>query len=197
MYIPHDIIDIIESYTRYYNLYNFINNNGNITVHCDNCYQKIQKWNNNNKMIYELQNFNNNLIDQFKLELTTLSELHIINDIFFLNIKYHKIHKIFCNLCLKHDIGKGCIYDNLIYSTCDYLYISQRHFNIIKLNDFFFHKDTIENFHRLSYSFCNDGFLYLNVINCRHDIIFNLSHLSPFYKIKKFLSSHCNKYFKY
>jgi len=135
-----DIIELIEKYSNIKNIYNNYNdNNIDFEYKCDNCKCNFNKVTIKNKIIYEMNNFDNNIFNKF--DNLIMSELFILNNINFYNIKYKKVSLIFCNLCI-YNVNKKT--ENLnIFMKCFLEYISYDFYQYIKLNNYYFIKDKI------------------------------------------------------
>jgi len=183
MFFCKDIINIIEKYSNIKNIYdNSIDSNIKIEYKCDNCNSRFTNCNKKNKIIYELKDFNNNLlnsnIDKFKT--MNLQELFLVNSLNYYNIKFKKVNNIFCNLCLFNLHKKS--YDFDIYNKGIFEYISSEFYNYIKMNNNYFIKDKINNRKNVTIKrilFKNrDNDLYLKYININSNCLLSITSLS-------------------
>lgn len=154
--IIKDQISLIEKYTKYKKLYEFLIGESNLIYKCDLCNCSIEKVSYKNKIIYEITNFNNNIISKFNNQILTnfdklnLEELFIVKKINYYNVNYDKCNKIFCNLCLYHVNKKLKI---LKKSNNDYLlidYISYDFYNYILMNNMYFINDQSINYKNIN-----------------------------------------------
>ena len=146
MFINKDICSIIESYTQYHNLYNFINNNSNLDVVCDRCHKTFYHCLNRNKIKYKINDFNNNLIHYLKTACLDLNELQIFTNITYLNIEYIECNYIFCNMCILNIESIEKNHKLNTFGLTDFEYISEKYTNLIKFNNNYFHNDLIESY---------------------------------------------------
>jgi len=192
MYINKDIFVIIESYSQYHNIYNFINNDQVLNINCDQCKCTFNSCSNRNKIIYKLKEFDNSIMKFLNLNFVDLSELNIINKMTYLDIEYEKINYIFCNNCILkiENIEKNHKID--VFGITDFMYISYKYMDVIKHNNFYFHNDLIESYNiiidRRQYSY-NDINLYMKLIKFNNYNYNEMENLRPdnLKKIKKIL----------
>lgn len=141
-----DIIQIIEQYSNIKNIYNnYINSEKPIIYKCDYCNCFTHIINKKNKILYELESFNNNLLnfENKKFKCLNLEELFIINNINYYDINFKRVNLIFCNLCL-YQINKKS-YDFNIFNTSIFDYISNEFYKYIQMNNKYFIFDKLFN----------------------------------------------------
>jgi len=146
MFINKDIYSIIESYTKYHNLYNFINNNSNLYVVCDRCNKSFSNCLNRNKIKYKLENFNNNLIHFLNFSFLDFNELQILSQINYLEVEYTECHYLFCPICILTIEKNEKNHPLNTFGLNNFEYISEKYTNLIKFNNFYFHNDLIETY---------------------------------------------------
>lgn len=146
MFINKDIYSIVESYTQFNNLYNFIYNNGTLEIICDKCDKSFSHCLNRNKIKYKLEKFNNNLVHFLNFDFLDFHELQIIAKINYLDVEYSECNYIFCSICILNieKIEKNHKLDT--FGLNDFEYISEKYTNLIKFNNFYFHNDLIETY---------------------------------------------------
>lgn len=206
--IIKDHIKIIEKYTTYKNLYEFLLNDKKLVYKCDLCKCEITNITKKNKIIYEIHHFNNNLLKfQNRFIKLNLEELLTINTINYYDIKFEETNLIFCNLCMFNVNKKSNINNvNILFD-----YISNDFYNYIIMNNMYFIKDSSINnkntsikriiFHKkkdslfLKYIYI-DNLLELNlnkltknnyeILNniIKNDFNFDMNYLKDYLKIK-------------
>lgn len=153
------LYDIIGEYANILNLEYFIDNNETLAYICDDCGCHFYYLKEDNKMIYELDLFDNHILrhatDATSMQMQDYLTLTALNVRL---CKYKKINKVFCGMCAYH-VNK----QSLELNYCEYglaNYISMKHCNFIKLNKCFFSNDYISDIHivlrRYDYYFRND-----------------------------------------
>ena len=176
--IIKDQINIIENYTTYKNLYNFLIDKGELIYKCDLCKCNFKNIKKKNKIIYSMKGYNNNILSSItnplinKFDNLNLEELFVINNINYYNIKYEKCNFIFCNLCL-YNVNNRTFKlqsDNLLFD-----YISYDFLNYINVNNMYFIKDKIINNKNISIK--RIIFHKKNDLIMKYIIINNLSEL--------------------
>lgn len=199
-----DICKEIEKFVLIKNIYNFLYKNEKINYICEMCEHTFHNVITKNKMKYELSYFNNNLLynkDRIRIDVN-MNHYFLLNNIDVKLCQYIKINQIFCNMCALN-INKR----TTKYNYCDYgltNYISEKHYQFIKLNNGFFIQDSITDkraiIKRYSYNFIDDeeklliNSLYLND---RREIIDLIDSEEDFKDIKYMLEKNFNLNFKY
>ena len=198
MFINKDIYGIMESYTQYHNLSNFINNNTYLDVVCDRCNQTFSHCLKRNKIKYKINKFNNNLIPYINFDFLDLNELQIFTNITYLNIEYIECNYIFCNMCILNieNIEKNHRLDT--FGLNDFEYISEKYTNLIKFNNNYFHNDLIEPYNitidRRKYNLEKEKKLSMELIKINNYNYNQLRDLNPtnLIKFKNLLNQNFN-----
>lgn len=148
--IIKDQINLIQKYTTYKNLYNFLISEGDLVYKCDMCNTKLNSVTKKNKILYKINDFNNNLISTFncilnKFSKLNLEELFIINNMNYYDISYTRCNLIFCNLCLHHTNKKAFKLNIYNYENILFEYISYDFYKYIIMNNRYFIRDKVIN----------------------------------------------------
>ena len=148
--IIKDQINIIEKYTNYKNLYNFLIGKNKLLYKCDLCRCNFNNITKKNKILYRINDFNNNLISTFncilnKFSKLNLEELFIINNMNYYDISYTKCNLLFCNLCLHHANKKAFKLNIYNYENILFEYISYDFYKYIIMNNKYFIRDKVIN----------------------------------------------------
>lgn len=146
-----DQINIIEKYTRMKNLYDFLIGEKKLLYKCDLCNCNIDNITNKNKILYRIDNFNNNIASTFNNNLLNnfnrlnLEELFIINNMNYYDISFKKCNLIFCNLCIHHSNKKAFKLNIYNYENILFEYISYDFYKFVIMNNKYFIKDKVIN----------------------------------------------------
>tara|TARA_B110000285_G_C15005517_1_gene553638 strand:- start:223 stop:861 length:639 start_codon:yes stop_codon:yes gene_type:complete len=192
MYINKDISSILEDFSNHNNLYNFLYNDQLLDFHCEKCKSTFNSCSNRNKIIYELKEFDNDIIRFLNLDLLDLKELVLLNKITYLEVQYEKVDYIFCNHCIMKVEQIERNHKLNTFGTEDFQYISHKYTNLIKFNNNYFHNDLIESYNviidRRKYFYKDDVF-YMKLIKLSNYNYNEMLNLRPtnFEELKKIL----------
>ena len=199
-----DIYREIEKFIPIKNIYNFLHKNQKINYTCELCGNMFHSVSTKNKMCYELEYFNNNLLfnkDRVKIDIN-MNHYFLLNNIDIKLCKYKKINQLFCNVCMLNINKRTSRFNYCDYGICNY--ISEKHYQFIKLNNGFFIQDSISDnrviIKRYFYNFLdNENNLLVNslYLNDRKEVIDLLATEKEFEKIKIMIEGNFNLNFKY
>ena len=153
------LYDKIEKFANLKNLNNFIEKNEQLIYNCDQCNRTFNTLRPANIMMYELEFFDNNIlhhtVDILKVDI---ADYLLLTNLNLRTCRYKQINQSFCCFCSAIINKQSSNFNYCDYGLCNY--ISQKHYNFIKLNNCFFTQDYITEssaiIKRYNYNFRKD-----------------------------------------
>ena len=132
----------IEQYANIRNLNNFLENNEQLIYNCEKCRCNFRVISPLNIIMYQLEFFDNNILhkehEAIKLEIQDFLLLSSMN---LRMCRYRRVHTVTCGMCSITINKQTSNFNYCDYGLCSY--ITEKHYNFIKLNNGFFSQDFI------------------------------------------------------